>query len=297
MKRDIHGIVLLDKPLGLTSAAAVARVKRLYAANKAGHMGSLDPLATGLLVIGLGEATKFGAHLLDSDKTYRVAVRLGERTASGDQETPVCERAAVPLLDRDRMRERLDEFPRRHAQVPPMHSALKRGGKPLYLLAREGRSVAREPRPVTIHMLQLLDWSSPVLTFDVTVSKGTYIRTLAEDIAGHLSTLGHLVGLRRVSVMPFDECPLNELGALESLDPGDRDRVLLPVDAALRALPSIALDADQVRSLGRGQAIAVREPACDSIRIYGSDGRFLGLGAVDTQGFLRPRRLLAARES
>jgi len=297
VSQDVHGILLLDKPLGLTSAAAVARVKRLYAANKAGHMGSLDPLATGLLVIGLGEATKFGAHLLDADKTYRVKVRLGERTASGDQETPVCERASVPSLDREQMIERLARFPRHHTQVPPMHSALKRNGKPLYLLARAGQTVVRNPREVTLNDLRVLDWNPPDLTFEVSVSKGTYIRTLAEDIAIHLSSLGHLAALRRLSVMPFEQPSLHEIGKLEGLGMEERPRLLLPVDSALLALPSLTLDVHPARLLGCGQAVAAGKPVCDSIRIYGAEGRFLGLGSVDSEGFLRPRRLLAAHDS
>lgn len=297
MSVDVHGIVLLDKPLGLTSAAAVARIKRLYSANKAGHMGSLDPLATGLLVIGLGEATKFGAHLLDADKAYRLTVRLGERTASGDQETPVIEQAPVPSLDLDQMRERLAGFPRCHAQVPPMHSALKRDGKPLYLLARAGRSVVREPRQVTLHDLRILDWDPPELTLEVSVSKGTYIRTLAEDLAGHLSSVGHLVALRRLSVMPFERPPFHEIGELEDIGLEERHHLLLPVDSALLGLPSITLDTHQARLLGRGQAVLVRETTGDPVRIYGADGRFLGVGSVDLQGFLRPKRLLAAQGS
>jgi len=312
---DVHGILLLDKPLGLTSAAAVARVKHLFGANKVGHMGSLDPLATGLLAVGLGEATKFGAHLLDADKTYRVSVRLGERTPSADRETTVCERAPVPVLDAAQVRERLAAFPRRYAQVPPMHSALKKNGKPLYALARAGVTIAREPRPVSIHDLRLLAWEPPELHFEVSVSKGTYIRVLAEDIAASLSTLGHLSALRRLAVAPFDEPAMQTLEALENLEPSERCARLLPVDAALGAFPIITLDAARTAWLAQGRAVATRDaaagtsstdetPACPEpasapgvVRIYDSNGCFLGLGELDAGGLLAPRRLRSARDA
>jgi tRNA pseudouridine55 synthase len=201
---DVHGILLLDKPLTLTSAAAVARLKRLFCARKTGHTGSLDPLATGFLAICFGEATKFGAHLLDADKTYRVTVRLGERTPSGDQETAVCERQSLPaLLSADNLRSALAGFPSEYEQMPPMHSALKQGGKPLYSYARAGITLDRVPRKVAIYGMQMLSWNSPDMCFDVHCSKGTYIRVLAEDIAARLSTIGHLIGLRRLSVAPW----------------------------------------------------------------------------------------------
>ncbi len=192
MPADIHGILLLDKPIGLSSAGAVARVKRLFNARKAGHTGSLDPLASGLLPICFGEATKFGAQLLEADKTYRVTVRLGERTPSADRESEVIERRELQPYSAQRVEEALVGFPREYAQVPPMHSALKQDGKPLYEYARAGITRARSPRAIIIHEMRLLGWQPPDLSFDVRCSKGAYIRVLAEDLAARLGTIGHL---------------------------------------------------------------------------------------------------------
>src|SRR5882762_5322875 len=203
MPADVHGILLLDKPLGLSSAGAVARIKRLFNARKAGHTGSLDPLASGLLPICFGEATKFGAQLLDADKTYRVTVRLGERTPSADLESEVIERRELPSYSSQQLAQALADFPREYAQIPPMHSALKQDGKPLYEYARAGITRGRSARSVTIHELRLLEWQAPDLSFDVRCTKGAYIRVLAEDLALQLGTIGHLAALRRLAVAPF----------------------------------------------------------------------------------------------
>src|SRR3984957_14235420 len=192
---DIHGILLLDKPLGLSSAGAVARVKRLFNARKAGHTGSLDPLASGLLPICFGEATKFGAQLLDADKTYRVTVRLGERTPSADRESEVIERRELPPYSALELEDALRSFPREYAQVPPMRSALKQDGKPLYSYARLGLTRERAPRAIAIRDMCLLEWQPPDLSFDVRCSKGNYIRVLAEDLAAQLGTIGPLRAL------------------------------------------------------------------------------------------------------
>ncbi len=184
MPEDIHGILLLDKPLGVSSAGAVARVKRLFNARKAGHTGSLDPLASGMLPICFGEATKFGAQLLDADKSYRVTVRLGERTASADQESAVIERRGLPDFSVQRMLRALEEFPRDYAQVPPMHSAIKQDGKPLYEYARAGQWRERQPRAVVIREMRLIEWRSPDLSFDVRCTKGAYIRVLGGGSGG-----------------------------------------------------------------------------------------------------------------
>ena len=203
MPEDVHGILLLDKPLGLSSAAAVARAKWLFQARKAGHTGSLDPLASGLLPVCFGEATKFGAQMLDADKTYRVTVRLGERTPSADRESAVVERRELPAWPAARLEQALAEFPREYAQVPPMHSAIKQDGRPLYEYARAGEWRERAPRAVVIREMRLIDWRSPDLSFDVRCTKGAYIRVLAEDLAARLETIGHLTALRRLGVAPF----------------------------------------------------------------------------------------------
>ncbi|HEY2144624.1 MAG TPA: tRNA pseudouridine(55) synthase TruB, partial [Steroidobacteraceae bacterium] len=229
MPRDIHGILLLDKPLKLSSAGAVAYVKRLFNARKAGHTGSLDPLASGLLPICFGEATKFGAQLLDADKTYRVTLRLGERTPSADRESEVVEWRVLAEYSREQLESALAAFPRDYQQTPPMHSALKQDGKPLYEYARAGITRERAARAIVIHDMQLLDWRPPDLSFDVRCTKGAYIRVLAEDLAAQLATIGHLYALRRIGVAPFETERHWSFEALESMTAAQRDATLLPV--------------------------------------------------------------------
>ena len=294
MSVHVHGILLLDKPLGLTSAAAVAKLKRLFDARKTGHTGSLDPLATGFLAICFGEATKFGAHLLDADKTYEVTARLGERTPSADLETEVCERRALPSLSTETVRAALTDFPPTYDQMPPMHSALKQGGKPLYSYARAGITLDRVPRRVAIYGMKLLDWQSPILHFEVHCSKGTYIRVLAEDIAARLGTIGHLTGLRRLSVAPFQNRSMVSLAALELMDHSLRQTHLLAVDEALQATPRLDLSAEQAAEVRLGRNIDVHADCLPSVRIYGPDAQFIGLGEVQSAGRLVPRRLISA---
>ena len=294
MRSDIHGILLLDKPLGLSSAGAVARVKYLFGARKAGHTGSLDPLASGMLPICLGEATKFGAQLLDADKTYRVTARLGERTASADRESEVIERRELPHFSAAELRCALAEFPREYAQVPPMHSAIKQDGKPLYEYARAGITRERAARSIVIHDLQLLDWQTPDLSFDVRCSKGAYIRVLAEDLAARLDTVAHLVGLRRLGVAPFSAEPLWTIEALEALSPAQRLAALLPVDAALAHWRRLDLPLGGVTAFQQGQTVSIEEENPGNVRIYAAGLGFLGLGAIEPAGRLVPLRLISA---
>ena len=298
MPADIHGIVLLDKPLGLSSAGAVARVKRLFNARKAGHTGSLDPLASGLLPICFGEATKFGAQLLDADKTYRVTVRLGERTPSADRESEVIERRELPPYSALELEDALRSFPREYAQVPPMRSALKQDGKPLYSYARLGLTRERAPRAIVIRDMCLLEWQPPDLSFDVRCSKGTYIRVLAEDLAAQLGTIGHLTALRRLGVAPFGAEPQWSFEALESLSPEQRSAVLLPVDAALTAWRRLDLSLSGVSALRQGQSVPVpADFTADlpgTVRIYAAGLGFLGLGEIESTGRLVPLRLIAS---
>jgi tRNA pseudouridine55 synthase len=295
---DIHGILLLDKPLGLSSAGAVARVRRLFNARKAGHTGSLDPLASGLLPICFGEATKFGAQLLDADKTYRVTVRLGERTPSADRESEVIERRELPHFTSQQLSEALSEFPREYAQVPPMHSALKQDGKPLYEYARAGVIRERAARAVVIHDMRLLDWQPPDLSFDVRCSKGTYIRVLAEDLAAQLGTIAHLAALHRLGVEPFGAEPQWSFAALESLSPAQRLDVLLPVDAALTGCRRLDLPAGGVSAFRQGQTVVipaeVPETQPGTVRIYAAGLGFLGLGELQATGRLVPLRLISS---
>jgi tRNA pseudouridine55 synthase len=294
MPVDIHGILLLDKPLGLSSAGAVARVKCLFDARKAGHTGSLDPLASGLLPICFGEATKFGTQLLEADKTYRVTVRLGERTPTADRESEVIERRALPEFSHDRLQRELAAFPRDYQQLPPMHSALKQDGKPLYEYARAGITRERATRAITIHELRLLDWQTPDLSFDVRCTKGAYIRVLAEDLAAQLETVGHLAGLRRLAVAPFVAEPQWSFDALEALTLEQRRKVLLPVDAALGAWRRFDLPAGGVSALRQGRTLNVQLECPGIVRIYAAELGFLGLGEIDAAGHLRPLRLISS---
>jgi tRNA pseudouridine55 synthase len=295
---DVHGILLLDKPLGLSSAGAVARARRLFNARKAGHTGSLDPLASGLLPICFGEATKFGAPLLDADKTYRVTVRLGERTPSADRESEVIERRELPHFTSQQLSDALSAFPREYAQVPPMHSALKQDGKPLYEYARAGVTRERAARAVVIRGMSLLDWQAPDLSFDVRCSKGTYIRVLAEDLAAQLETIAHLAALRRLGVEPFGAEPQWSFEALEAMSPAQRLDVLLPVDAALAGNRRLDLPAAGVSAFRQGQTVDIPatlpETQPGMVRIYAAGLGFLGLGELQAAGRLVPLRLISS---
>jgi tRNA pseudouridine55 synthase len=295
VRADVHGILLLDKPLHMSSAAAVARAKFLLGARKAGHTGSLDPLATGMLPLCFGEATKFGASLLDADKTYRVVARLGERTASADRESPVIETLALPPYTADALAAALAAFPRLYDQVPPMHSAIKQEGRPLYEYARAGITRERESRPIVIHEMRLRSWAAPDLEFDVRCSKGAYIRVLAEDIAARLGTVAHLAALRRLAVAPFgSDAPVYTLAALEGLELAARRALLLPVDAALAATPRCELAPSQVAALRQGQAVTTMPGVPGAVRIYADELGFLGLGELSAGGSLVPVRLISA---
>jgi tRNA pseudouridine55 synthase len=290
---DIDGILLLDKPLNLSSAGAVARIKRLFNARKAGHTGSLDPLASGLLPICFGEATKFGAQLLEADKTYCVTVRLGERTASADRESAVIETRVLPQFTVEHLRQALAGFPRNYQQVPPMHSALKQDGKPLYEYARAGITRERAARSIVIRELRLLDWQAPDLSFEVRCTKGAYIRVLAEDLAAQLGTIAHLAALRRIGVTPFAE-PLFSFETLEAMSNAQRLAVLLPVDAALCACRRFDLPAGGVSAVRQGQTVPVALELPGMVRIYAQGLGFLGLGEIQAAGRLVPLRLISS---
>jgi len=295
MRREVHGILLLDKPERMTSNQALQSVKRLYNARKAGHTGSLDPLASGLLPICFGEATKLSAFLLDADKEYAVTCRLGVRTTTGDAEGEVAERQEVPALTRQRTEEVLETFRGEIQQIPPMYSALKHQGRRLYDLAREGVEVAREPRQVTIHMLSLQTLDKDSLTLMVRCSKGTYIRTLAEDSARALGTCGHVTVLRRLALGPYGvQMPMHTLASLQQHAPGDPalDALLLPADSAVSHWPKVKLGADSAWYFTRGQAVlASAAPSHGWARVYSPES-FLGLGEVLDDGRITPRRLL-----
>lgn len=294
--REVDGILLLDKPLGLSSNAALQQARGLFGAIKAGHAGSLDPLASGLLPVCFGQATKVCGRLLNASKTYRVTLQLGARTESLDCETQVVERAAIPPLSEEGVDAVLATFVGEQDQIPPMHSALKRDGKRLYELARRGESVEREARRITIHELRRVNLTTDTLEFQVRCSKGTYIRTLAADIAAKLGTLGYVAELRRLAVEPFDGQPMYSLEALEARRAGGPsstlDSLLLTADTAFRDLPSTQLGPAGLKDLLRGQTVAALAAAPPGpLRAYDGQGRFLGLVEGQPDGRVRPVRL------
>lgn len=290
--RAVDGILLLDKALGVSSNAALQQVRALFNAAKAGHAGSLDPLASGLLPVCFGQATKVCGRLLNSGKTYRVLVELGARTESGDGETEVTERAAVPPLDDRAVDAVLAAFVGEQEQVPPMHSALKFEGKRLYELARRGESVERQPRRIAIHRIARVRFERDQLEFDVYCSKGTYIRTLAADIAVRLGTLGYVRGLRRLSVDPFGDLPMYTLEQLSELPPAARDALLLQPDQAFLDLPRVELGTAAVEGLLQGRTVATPHPAAPGeLRAYDGQGRFIGMVQGAGEGRVRPVRL------
>lgn len=294
--RAVHGIVLLDKPAGLTSNRALQVVKRLFDAHKAGHTGSLDPMATGLLPICLGEATKISGFLLDADKTYRFTCRLGERTDSGDADGELLERRPVEGVDARAIERALASLRGEILQLPPMHSALKHQGQPLYRYARRGEAVEREARRTEIHRLEVIAFDGRDLALEVDCAKGTYVRTLAEDIGAALGCGAHVVALRRLAAGPFaegDMVTLERLQAAAEEGTAALDAGLLPIDAALTEWPQVAVNADMAHFLRQGQAVQVpRAPTGGLLRLYGRDGTFLGLGRIQGDGRVAPKRLM-----
>jgi tRNA pseudouridine55 synthase len=296
--RDVDGILLLDKALGVSSNAALQQVRVLYGAAKAGHAGSLDPLASGLLPVCFGQATKVCGRLLHSGKTYRVLVQLGASTPSGDCETEINEHAPIPDLTEEGVDAVLAQFVGEQQQVPPMHSALKFEGKRLYELARRGESVERVARSIVIHRLQRVGFHGDRIEFDVDCSKGTYIRTLAADIAQRLGTIGHLKGLRRLSIEPFGGMPMHTLQELASRTAAERDALLLAPDAAFPDVPDVRLDAAATRNLLLGRTVSAVAPAQPGqLRAYDSDGRFLGMVEGLEDGRIQPVRLFVKVDS
>ncbi len=295
--RNVNGILLLDKPAGLTSNAALQTVKKLYQARKAGHTGSLDPLATGLLPVCFGEATKISGFLLDADKRYHVFCKLGERTTTGDSEGEVIERLPIDAVTETRMRRVMEGYLGAVEQVPPMYSALKHKGERLYKLARQGVEVVREPRTVTIHALELLGCHDGIAEISVHCSKGTYVRTLVEDIGAALGCGAHVAALRRLGVGPFDDSRLFDLEALRSLA-GEGfaalDHILQPLESGLAQWPGVRLSGDAAFYLRQGQPVQVPQaPAQGWVRLYEGDRQFMGMGEILDDGRVAPRRLMA----
>jgi tRNA pseudouridine55 synthase len=288
--KQVDGVLLLDKPLGLTSNDALQKARRLFSAAKGGHTGTLDPLASGLLPLCFGEATKFSADLLDADKTYEAVIKLGVTTDSGDAEGTVIATAAVDVSEDDVFRV-LPQFTGAIRQVPPMHSALKRNGRPLYELARQGIEVERESRMVTIHAIDCLSFGGDSLTLRTACSKGTYIRVLAADIGQALGCGAHLAGLRRTRVGDLDLGAAVTLAQLEALDEAGRAGCLQPVDTLLRSLPAATLEGEAAERFRHGNPVDLPAGLSGKIRVY-VDGRLIGVGEPAPDGRLWPKRLV-----
>ena len=294
--RDIDGVFLLDKAQGMSSNDIMQQVKRLFHANKAGHTGALDPLATGMLPICLGEATKFSQFLLDSDKRYVVTAKLGERTDTSDAEGKVVETRPVNVKTAEILAA-LEQFRGNILQVPTMFSALKHNGKPLYEYARQGIIVEREARPITIFELNFIEYNAPYLTLEVHCSKGTYIRTLVDDLGEALGCGAYVTMLRRTAVADYpvvDMMSLEELQLLaESFPLSELDRLLLPMDTAVSKLPALHLNAEQSKAIGFGQRVkfANEQQLQGQVRLFSAENLFLGVALIDGN-IIRPQRLV-----
>lgn len=291
---DIHGIVLLDKPAGISSNRALQKVRGIFQARKAGHTGSLDPFATGMLPACLGEASKTAAHMLEAGKSYRAVARLGQATSTGDLEGEVIQTAPLPGHDPTDMARALEGFRGEIEQVPPMYSALKHEGRPLYEYARAGITIERPARSVHIFDIRLESWSAPDLAFSVHCSKGTYIRTLAEDIATELGSCAHLVELRRTWVEPFEKLPMVTLPQLEQArDGGELQNFLLPIDAGLPDWPRVELDLAQGGKFQHGNRFPFEPDSrpVGKVRVYGAQDELLGLAELTADGVLHPTKV------
>nr|VFK46546.1 MAG: tRNA pseudouridine55 synthase [Candidatus Kentron sp. TC] len=294
--RNIHGVLLLDKPIGMGSNEVLQVVKRLYHAQKAGHTGSLDQLASGLLPICIGDATKLSGFLLNADKRYQTVFRLGEKTTTGDAEGEILEKCSADHITRPQLERVLAGFQGEIQQIPPMHSAIKHKGQRLYRLAQRGVVVEREPRAITIYELRLLGFDGGLVDLDIRCSKGTYIRTLAENVGEALGCGGHVRQLRRTESGPFREADmvtldwLRELAGRENLSA--LDALLLPMDAVLSDWPSVNLPEDVAYYLTKGQPVLIpHAPTRGRVRIYDARRRFLGVGEILDDGRVAPRRL------
>ncbi len=293
--RDVHGILLLDKPAGLSSNQALQKARYLFRANKAGHTGSLDPLATGMLPVCFGEATKFSAYLLEASKSYRAVCQLGQTTTTGDAEGEIESQHSMNVTQPE-VSDVLQKFVGSIEQIPPMHSAIKVNGQRLYKLARKGAEVERQARSIFIHSLDLIELTENLLTIDVHCSKGTYIRTLAEDIGGKLGCGAYLAGLRRTGVHPFwdqDCLPMPELQSLANSSPEILDTFLLPIQAALTDFPMVIVDSSKARALQQGRVIQVDYSRPRGLtNLINEDGTFIGIGEVTIDGQISPKRLM-----
>ncbi len=297
-KKNINGILLLDKPAGITSNGALQQAKRLYSAKRAGHTGSLDPIATGMLPLCFGEATKFSQFLLNSDKYYTVTAKLGKRTATGDIEGEVISERSFAQVTRESLEKALLPFCGTIKQIPPMFSALKHKGKPLYELARRGIEVEREPRTIQVYSLQLDHFESDYFTFHIHCSKGTYVRTLVDDVGELLNCGAHVSQLRRTAVSPYNNFPMVDLPTLEETfrkeGPEALQRFLLPIETSVAGFPSVKLSTSAAFYIRMGQPVRVTDaPSQGFVRLMiGEEQRFLGMGEMLEDYRVKPKRMV-----
>lgn len=293
--RDLDGILLLNKPLGISSNKALQTARNLFKANKAGHTGSLDPLATGLLPVCFGEATKYSGYLLDSSKSYRAHCRLGVTTTTADREGEIIAEKTVSVSDQQ-LQQVLSRFRGAVEQVPPMYSALKHEGERLYKLARQGIEVERKSRQIEIYSLDMVDFSDDILELDIHCSKGTYIRTLAEDIGAELGCGAHLAALERTGVQPFwnaKSYTLDDLTAVQDDETQNLEDLLLPVESALTDWPDIELTAEMSSYLLQGQPVQVPKAPTDGfVRLFDASKNFIGLGQILSDGRVAAKRMM-----
>jgi tRNA pseudouridine55 synthase len=295
--RKLSGVLILDKPLGITSNRALQQTKRLFDAAKAGHTGSLDPLASGLLPICFGEATKFSQFMLDADKVYQVTAHLGAVTTTGDAEGDIIREALVPQLTESDIQLFLQAFLGPIRQVPPMYSALKQQGRPLYQLARAGIEVSRPARPVTIHQIKITQVDLPNLSLEVHCSKGTYIRTLVEDIGNAIGCGAYVSYLRRLQHGPFQAHQMQTMSDLEAADLREvPESYLLPSDSLLVGLPRMDISEVEACALQQGKTVIISEAVALGTHAIYSQQQIIGLGNIATPGLLRPQRLLSAQD-
>lgn len=287
---SISGIVLLDKPTGMTSNKVLQILKRIYGAKKAGHTGSLDPLATGMLPICFGEATKYSQFMLDADKKYTATAKLGVKTDTSDSDGVIIQTKPVENITKEKIETILKKFRGEISQIPSMYSALKHNGQPIYKLARKGIEIERKARNITIFELELISFSGDELTIHVHCSKGTYIRNLVEDVGDELGCGAHVIALRRTAIGHFTE---NQMVPLAKFD-SDLDRYLLPMDLLLESTPQITVDTQQQYALQRGQIIDYPNvPVSDCIRLYSQDGQFFGIAKICENSRIAPKKLLS----
>lgn len=291
MRRHLSGVFLLNKPLGISSNAALQRVRGLFRAEKGGHTGALDPLASGLLPVCLGEATKFSHYLLDSTKRYQTTIQLGHSTTTGDVEGEVLLESAIPELSSDKIQQVLNQFIGDTTQIPPMYSALKKAGRPLYELARQGIEIEREARPIHLSAIELVSFTADSITLDITCSKGTYIRVVGEDIAKALGTQGHLTYLHRIQTGQFEIIPEYTIEYLQSLTESERDALLLPAYAPVDHFLKVQAPEGRAEYFSRGMESNIDHPAEAQVLVFDGE-KCLGLAEITEQKRLVPKRVL-----